>query len=440
MPQPELPFKAMRERVLADMAAGHSVSIVGLSNTGKSMLMRSLVEEDSQRQYEKLSGRTGYLVYIDCNRAVAISDQAFYEVVLRSILENLDRKIQSTLSPILREHHQTITEADSSFAASLSFNLALSDLCEQVEENLCLLFDEFGEIYAALDERALLNLRALRDRFHDRLVYAVATERSLPELRGEAVEDEFAELFSRFTYTMPLLSDEEMELLLDRLDLHGIPAAARQKIHELAGGHPGMLIAVAQLLANAARDRKIDPEYLARVEPQPRAECLKLWSQLEESDREALISIVLEPNAGLPPRQVHRLETLGLLRDGQPFSPIFTDFVARKGRGADVDTQGVFLDSDSGDVWVDGIRVPVLTDLEYRLLDLLYARRDKLTDKYQIVTAVWGEDYLGSVDDARVEKLISRLRSKIEPDPTEPRYLITRRGRGYKLLSTSRDS
>jgi two-component system response regulator RegX3 len=74
------------------------------------------------------------------------------------------------------------------------------------------------------------------------------------------------------------------------------------------------------------------------------------------------------------------------------------------------------------------------------LLDLLYARRDKLTDKYQIVTAVWGEDYLGSVDDARVEKLISRLRSKIEPDPTEPRYLITRRGRGYKLLSTSRES
>jgi DNA-binding winged helix-turn-helix (wHTH) protein/ABC-type dipeptide/oligopeptide/nickel transport system ATPase component len=437
MPQPEFPFKEMRERVLADMAAGHCVSIIGLSNTGKSMLMRSLVDEESQRSYKKISGREGYLVYIDCNRAVAISDQAFYEVVLRSILENLSGRIKSTLIPTLREHHQTITEADSSFTASLSFNLALSDLCEQVEQDLCLLFDEFGEIYADLDERALLNLRALRDRFHDRLVYAAATERSLSELRGESVEDEFAELFSRFTYPMPLLTEAEMELLLDRLDLSGIPAAARSKIHELAGGHPGMLIAVAQLLANTSRDRKVDPEYLARVEPQPRAECLKLWSQLENNDREALISIVLEPNAGLPPRQIHRLERLGLLREGKPFSPIFTDFIARKGRGAEVEAQGVFLDSDSGDVWVEGIRVPVLTDLEYRLLDLLYTRRDKLTDKYQIVTAVWGEDYLGSVDDARVEKLISRLRSKIEPDPSEPSYLITRRGRGYKLLSAS---
>jgi len=438
MAKPQLPFQALRERLLADMAAGHCVSIIGLSNTGKSMLMRSLVDEDAQRRYEKLSGRPGYLVYIDCNRAVAISDQAFYEVVLRSILENLSGRIQSTLVPALREHHQTITEADSSFTASLSFNLALSDLCEQVEQDLCLMFDEFGEIYAALDERALLNLRALRDRFHDRLVYAAATERSLPELRGDAVEDEFAELFSRFTYPMPLLNVQEMDLLLDRLNLSAIPDAVRDKIHLLAGGHPGMLIAVAQLITKASRERKIDPEFLARVEPQPRAECLKLWSQLEGADREALISLVLEPNAGLPPRQAHRLETLGLLKDGRPFSPIFADFIARKGRGADVDSQGVFLDSDSGDVWVEGIRVPVLTDLEYRLLELLYSRRDKLTDKYQIVTAVWGEDYLGSVDDARVEKLISRLRSKIEPDPSNPCYLITRRGRGYKLLSISR--
>jgi two-component system response regulator RegX3 len=129
-----------------------------------------------------------------------------------------------------------------------------------------------------------------------------------------------------------------------------------------------------------------------------------------------------------------------MLREGKIFSPIFAEFVSRRGRSPDVDAQGVYLDSDSGDVWVDGIRVPVLTDLEYRLLELLYERRDKLTDKYQIVTAVWGEEYLGDVDDARVEKLISRLRSKVEPDPSEPCYIITRRGRGYKLLSKPRST
>jgi len=96
---------------------------------------------------------------------------------------------------------------------------------------------------------------------------------------------------------------------------------------------------------------------------------------------------------------------------------------------------GVWVDVDAGEAWVDGERVPSLTDLEYRLLLLLYGRLGKICDKYQIVEAVWGQDYIDEVDDARVEKLISRLRSKVERDPANPKYLITVRGRGYKLAA-----
>jgi DNA-binding response OmpR family regulator len=149
--------------------------------------------------------------------------------------------------------------------------------------------------------------------------------------------------------------------------------------------------------------------------------------------------LVLEAEAKLPAPQLQRLERLGVVQGGNPFSPIFAEFVARRVRSPEVGKRGVHLDADSGDVWVDGVRIPVLTDLEFRLLQQLYERRDKLTDKYRIVTGVWGEDYLGDVDDARVEKLVSRLRSKIEPDPANPVYLITQRGRGYKLLSKPRE-
>ncbi len=96
---------------------------------------------------------------------------------------------------------------------------------------------------------------------------------------------------------------------------------------------------------------------------------------------------------------------------------------------AEVAAEGVHIDPDSGDVWVDGVRIPLLTDLEFRLLQPLYERRDKLTDKHRIVTAVWGEQYLSEVD---------RLRAQLEPDPANPRCLVTQRGRGYKLLSRPR--
>lgn len=438
MPKLSILFSSLAHQLLSDLAARNCVAITGLSNSGKSTLMRCLATPEAEKVFWEYGDRHGFLIYVDCNRAVSISAQAFYEVVLRTVLERLADQVPPDLVTSLRKYYESVTEAESAFAASLSFNLALSDLCEQLEGNLCLLLDEFDEIYVSLDERALLNLRALRDRFSDRLAYATATLRSLPELRGRPFEGEFAELFSRFTYNMPLLTEIEAKRLLQQLEIESLKGNRQSLCVQLAGGHPGLLIAAAQVVTAIPHEPEESTASLVSREPQPRAECLKIWNQLTEDEQANLMALALDPQAGLPVQQIRHLEGLSLVKDDQIFSPIFADFLARKARGPEIESQGVFLDPDSGDVWVDGIRIPVLTDLEFRLLALLYERRDKLTDKYRIVTAVWGEDYLGEVDDARVEKLVSRLRSKIEMDPTEPHYLVTQRGRGYKLLSVPR--
>jgi DNA-binding winged helix-turn-helix (wHTH) protein len=440
MDQLRLPFSNFTKRILHDLTAGRSTSIIGLSNTGKSTLMRGLSSPAAERIYMSQRHQPGRLVYVDCNQAVAISAQAFYEIVLRSLLERLNDVITADLASKLRDHHQAVTEAETAFAASLSFNLSLTELCEQMEGDLCLLFDEFDEIYAALDDRALLNLRALRDRFINRLTYVTATIRSLLTIRGKSIEGEFAELFSHTTYPMPVLEVEEAGVLLNELSLPGLTPERREACIVLSGLHPGLLIAAAQFIGKLPEDWVGDLLKAVSREPQPRAECLKIWEQLTSDEQAALVSLAINQEEGLSIQMHSHMVKLGLLHDGEDriFSKIFNDFVARRGRGSEVETEGVYLDVDSGEVWVNGIRIPVLTDLEFRLLELLYERRDKITDKYRIVTAVWGESYLGDVDDARVEKLVSRLRSKIEPDPSNPLYLITQRGRGYKLQSEPR--
>jgi len=440
MTQVNQPFSNFARQILHDLTAGRSTSIVGLSNTGKSTLMRGLSGPQAEKQYMAERHRPGRLIYVDCNQAVAISAQAFYEIVLRSLLERLGELIPRELASKLRDHHQAVTEAETSFAASLSFNLALTELCEQMNGDLCLLFDEFDEIYAALDDRALLNLRALRDRFMNRLTYVTATIRSLPNIRGRSIEGEFAELFSHTTYPMPFLEMDEAKYLLKMLDLPHLTTERQKACIEMAGLHPGLLIAVAQFVGKLAEDWVGDLLRAVSREPQPRAECLKIWGQLTEDEQSALVTMAIDQSEGLPAQLHDHLVGLGLVykKERKIFSEIFAEFVARRGRGSDIEAEGVYLDADSGDVWVSGVRIPVLTDLEFRLLKLLYERRDKITDKYRIVTAVWGESYLGEVDDARVEKLVSRLRSKIEPDPANPIYLVTQRGRGYKLLSEVR--
>lgn len=401
--------------------------------------MRSLASPSVIAQYKKLSGKEARLIYIDCNRAVASSPRAFYEVVLRSLLENAQDSLPNGLTEALRDYHQGVTEAITSFSASLSFNLALTELCEKAEKKICLLLDEFDEIYAALDDRGLLNLRALRDRFVDQLAFVTATVRKLPSLRGLTTEGEFAELFSHSNFVMPALENADAEELLADLNLPHLEASRKEVALQLSGNHPGLLISIAQVLGKLAVDWEGDPLKAVLREPQPRAECLKIWEQLTQIEQAALISLCLETEGGLGPQERTILSQLNLVESNEIFSPVFESFVARRGKGKEVENRGVFVDIDSGDVWVSGVRIPVLTDLEFRLLSLLYERQDKITDKYRIVTAVWGESYLGDVDDARVEKLVSRLRGKIEPDPSNPIFLITQRGRGYKLLSSPKN-
>jgi DNA-binding response OmpR family regulator len=116
------------------------------------------------------------------------------------------------------------------------------------------------------------------------------------------------------------------------------------------------------------------------------------------------------------------------------FGRAFADFVQRqhiaRRPGPHV---GLRVDADSGEVWVNGVQAPTLTNLEYRLLLLLYGRLGKIVTKYDVVEAVWGEDYIDEVDDARIEKLISRLRQKIEKDPSSAELLVTETG-GYRLV------
>ena len=68
---------------------------------------------------------------------------------------------------------------------------------------------------------------------------------------------------------------------------------------------------------------------------------------------------------------------------------------------------------------------------EFELLEMLLRNAGKVLTRGQLIDRVWGSDYVG--DTKTLDVHIKRLRSKIEPDPAAPRYLVTVRGLGYKF-------
>jgi two-component system response regulator RegX3 len=68
---------------------------------------------------------------------------------------------------------------------------------------------------------------------------------------------------------------------------------------------------------------------------------------------------------------------------------------------------------------------------EFDLLEYLLRNPGRVLTREQLIDRVWGSNYVG--DTKTLDVHVKRLRTKIEPDPSVPRYLITVRGLGYKF-------
>jgi two-component system response regulator RegX3 len=68
---------------------------------------------------------------------------------------------------------------------------------------------------------------------------------------------------------------------------------------------------------------------------------------------------------------------------------------------------------------------------EFELLELLLRNAGRVLTRGQLIDRVWGADYVG--DTKTLDVHVKRLRAKVEPDPANPKYLVTVRGLGYKL-------
>jgi DNA-binding response OmpR family regulator len=75
----------------------------------------------------------------------------------------------------------------------------------------------------------------------------------------------------------------------------------------------------------------------------------------------------------------------------------------------------------------------LLTPTEARLLQVLYQRRGQMVTSHDLMTALWQQE----TDINALWVHLSRLRSKIEPTPQRPRYIVTVRKNGYVLPTTN---
>jgi two-component system, OmpR family, KDP operon response regulator KdpE len=100
-------------------------------------------------------------------------------------------------------------------------------------------------------------------------------------------------------------------------------------------------------------------------------------------------------------------------------------------RGRVVVTGDLRLDRSARIVTKGGTRV-ALTRTEYRLIDALAERLGEVVSHRVLLSTVWGEQFIDDTHYLRV--YIGYLRQKLEENPRRPRYLVSERGVGYRLV------
>lgn len=437
-PTHPLTYRAEIASPLFDLLrAGESAAVAGPASMGKSRLLHFLLRPDVQQHYLGEAAAHTWLVLVDCNRLDQNSEWGLYELMLTSLTEDTSGRIDASLREWLNGLRREAITNGNALLARRYVELATRILCREHGLRLCFIFDEFDAIYRALPAPALANLRALRDADRYSVCYVLMVRDHPARLRAPNDNEGFYELVSRSVIELKPYTEADARRVVAQIAARRGRAVTPEQeaaMLTLSGGHPGLLVALCDLLSNGhPAPADVDLVEWALAQPPVMEECRKLWAGLAQDEQLGLSW--LAQGIGTTHAIRESLTLKGLIEVINPdaihfFSPVFRAYVLDKGTLSD---RGLWLDEGAAVVWVENRCISDLSPLEFELLRLLNRRLNQVCSRDEISAVLYPHEQ-DSGSDNRIDSLVRHLRRAIEPAPDHPRYLLTVRGRGYKLV------
>jgi hypothetical protein len=425
--------------IISCVRVGHCCSVVGPSNTGKSILLRSLTLPAVREQCTRDTANLPLIIFIDL-LGTAESESAFYDAVLSGLIETLERdeEDQTTLIESLQQNHNRMLNDSNMLVIQSLFTRSIDDVMLHIPGGLVIIFDEIDPLLKNnLPSILLRKLRVIRDKYNGKLRYITGTSRYMERIRPDEDVYEFCEMFDAHIRVLVPLCQEDaerfIEYMAEKYDATLDPAA-RSLLIELSGGHPGMLERLCYSYYRVRPDCTVAMKDNARrffLHKPVQRECQRLWDELESEECDALLLLSRKATC-LTADQQHMLMIKGLLKQPMSekqeiFSPLFALFIKNT-------EKGIRCNPDTGQIWVDGRDMTTeLSSREHRkLLCLLYQHIGAVCSFEQISLEVWNTD---DTPRSTIQEMVRRLRKRVEPQWSNPRYIISVPGVGYRLDS-----
>lgn len=413
------------EKLLSIIRSGRSAQIVGIPGSGKGIFMRLLAyNKDVRIKHLGQDQERVHFVLMDFSE---MKNRALFEVI-KFMLISLSYSLgERGFSSLQNEVNKTLKDA-LSFHDELILFQALKRCVDflSVEKKLTLifLFDRFSEYIPGIDERFFANLKILRNRAKYRFAAVFSMTRPLEEILDAPLISEFYEFIAGniiyLHYCDPVGLNFRLSYI-ERVTKTKLSSPDKEKMIALTAGH-GKL---ARICIEALLSQKIeDVEKFLLSKNEVKGALFEIWSALSPFEQKLV----------LQGKENEYLLLSNLVKNGKITIPLLLSFI--KTLPADAHEKIVF-DANSRQIkrGADDIS-DILSSSEFRLLSYLLANENRVCEKEEIINAVWKDTATKEgVTDQALDQIIYRVRRKIENDPNNPSYVLTVKGRGYKLAN-----
>lgn len=406
----------------------HNVTLVGMKRVGISNFLRFfLYNKGVEKKFIKDSEKHLFIP-VDLNDLVEREVYPFWTLVFKRILDSAEN---------LELLDSTKQKISASFLSSIqSQDLFL--LIDGVRRSLTLLLDSgylptlflirFDRIKDVITPEFFANLQGLQESLRMKLTYVFTSYRPLDELSPEVFTKASLSAFSELMYLLPAEKKDTQIIFNSFKNKYNldISSTLETQLISLVDGYIQYL-QISLILLHEKNVSTLSSEELTTFLLQDERILLQseeLWESFTHTEK--LLLQKLSKNEGLTIDEIKMADYLikaGVInktnKSYQFFSPLFSYFVTQQTVEVEQGERGV-----------------VFSKKEHLLFTFLHKHLGEISEREEIIEAVWPEYVEFGVSDWSIDRLIARVRGKLKEQAS--RYEIkTVRTRGYVLISKS---
>jgi DNA-binding winged helix-turn-helix (wHTH) protein len=436
-------FRARELKTIAKwIKAGESGSILGLGGAGKSNLLH-FVTHYPQDVQKLLPEHKLALVHVDLNNMPDYELVTFYLIILRSLYEaswQLE-EIEPSLITHVEQIYRKVENSTNVFLCQSAVRELLF-LCREKKLRLVLILDPFDQFCQAVPTQILDNLRGLRDSFKSTLSYLVGLRREIGYVRDPLELGELYEILDLRRCWIGTMEKDDACSVIGYLRAKGGQSSTNEQLERLfwlTGGYPSLIRAVVAWLEKTPEKNLLEK---LSTESTVQQRLRELWDGLTAEEQGVLTDL---QNA-LTAENFDRLDELtkgqqtalanlqakylcqSIDGNWQIFSPLFARFISQTKQSK---LGRIWFNAKTENFYRGETVLDKLTKKERALLDHFINNPVNIQSGDDLIEAGWPSDNPKGVTPAALAQAIRQLRKRIEPNPSNPRYIQVRHGDGY---------